>query len=223
MRLALAALLAAAAAIPLVSGAGTLRLLATACVLAAAVAGCRLLLRRTGMMPLGQGAFFALGMYTPAVVLTATPYGLPWALGWAVALGAVVPLAIGAACARLGDTAFSLVVLAAALVVALVPLGGLALPYEKLPDVLVGEVHARFRYWPALAVLALGLAAPAWRPRGRLAAFVAASFLATLAGAVYVLVAGEASPGVTGLPFSLALVVVALLAGAGEKAGESGG
>ncbi|MFI6325952.1 hypothetical protein ACIBG8_51135 [Nonomuraea sp. NPDC050556] len=222
MRSALAAL-AVAAALPLVSGAGTLRLLSVACVVAAAVMSCHLLLRRTGMMPVGQGAFVALGMYAPAVVLTATSYGLPWALGWAVALGLVVPLAIGAACLRLGDTTFSLVVLAVAVVVALVPLGAVALPYEKLPDVLVGEVHARFRYWPALAVLAAAVAATAWKPRGRLAAFVAASFLATLAGTAYALAVGGASPGVAGLPFTLSLAVVALLAGAGRQAGESGG
>lgn len=119
---------------------------------------------------------------------------------------------------------------------------GLALDYDRLPAVLVGVANTRWLYWLALALLVVVAAAVWWstgsvtgrvwqaiRENGRrvemlglrpyafkLAAFVTGSFLATLCGIVYVLLVGGANPSVTTAEFTLAILVMVVLGGAGS-------
>lgn len=118
---------------------------------------------------------------------------------------------------------------------------GTAMAFAGLPTALVGVFNTRHVYWVALAftvvvyvlarylvgsrtghvwqaireneqrVRVLGLA-----PYGfKLVAFVLASLIATMAGTVYVLLVGGASPGVTAATFTLTLLVMVVLGGAG--------
>lgn len=119
---------------------------------------------------------------------------------------------------------------------------GKAVPYEQVPAALAGVVNTRNLYWLALALLVLVYAVcrvAVSSPTGRvwqgirenerrvevlglnpthykLAVFVLASFLATLCGVVYVLVTGGAHPTVTTSTFTLTLLVMVVLGGAGR-------
>ena len=118
---------------------------------------------------------------------------------------------------------------------------GRAIAYDRLPEALVGVFNTRNVYWLTLAfavvvyllarflvrsrtghvwqaireneprVQVLGLA-----PYGfKLLAFVLSSMIATMAGTVYVLLVGGANPGVTAATFTLTLLVMVVLGGAG--------
>ena len=118
---------------------------------------------------------------------------------------------------------------------------GRAISYDRLPDALVGVFNTRNVYWVALAfavvvyllarflvrsrtghvwqaireneprVQVLGLA-----PYGfKLLAFVLSSMIATMAGTVYALLIGGANPGITAATFTLTLLVMVVLGGAG--------
>ena len=119
---------------------------------------------------------------------------------------------------------------------------GKALPFDHVPAALTGVLNTRNVYWVALVLLvvvyAVSRVATA-SPTGRvwqgirenerrvevlglnptwykLAVFVLASFLATVCGVVYVLVVGGASPTVTTATFTLTLLVMVVLGGAGR-------
>ena len=123
---------------------------------------------------------------------------------------------------------------------------GLGLNSDALPDFLVGVVNAKNLYWLALAYVALVFLLVRWavssspghvwqairenerrveviglRPFGfKLIAFVLASFLATLGGVVWLLVLGTgASPQVTTANFTLTLLVMVVIGGAGTRYG----
>lgn len=118
---------------------------------------------------------------------------------------------------------------------------GRSIAFDRLPEALVGVFNTRNVYWVALAftvvvylvarflvrsrtghvwqaireneprVQVLGLA-----PYGfKLLAFVLSSMIATLAGSVYVLLVGGANPGITAATFTLTLLVMVVLGGAG--------
>jgi branched-chain amino acid transport system permease protein len=122
---------------------------------------------------------------------------------------------------------------------------GLGLNFDPLPDALVGVLNTKNLYWLALGYAAvvfvvvrfavasspghvwqairenqrrvevLGL-----RPHGfKLIAFVLASFLATAGGVVYLLLIGGATPEVTTANFTLSLLVMVVLGGAGTRYG----
>jgi branched-chain amino acid transport system permease protein len=122
---------------------------------------------------------------------------------------------------------------------------GLSLTFEQVPVSLVGVVNTRNLYWIALALLVVVYAvvtastrsAPGrvWqairenerrvqvlglRPYSfKLLAFVVASVLAALCGIVYVLLVGGAHPGVITPEFTLSLLVMVVLGGAGSRWG----
>jgi branched-chain amino acid transport system permease protein len=119
---------------------------------------------------------------------------------------------------------------------------GKALPFDHVPAALTGVLNTRNVYWVALVLLVvvyavsrLATASPTGRVwQGirenerrvevlglnptwyKLAVFVLASFLATVCGVVYVLVVGGASPTVTTSTFTLTLLVMVVLGGAGR-------
>ena len=122
---------------------------------------------------------------------------------------------------------------------------GRTLNRHALPDLLVGVANAPYRYWLALGFLALawvavsllvasraGHAMAAVREneqraaviglgtyRVRLLALVAGSFLGALGGVVHALVLGGSSPHLTTSEFTLSLLVMVVLGGAGSRWG----
>ncbi|BCY08229.1 branched-chain amino acid ABC transporter permease [Actinoplanes sp. L3-i22] len=126
---------------------------------------------------------------------------------------------------------------------------GLPMRTGSLPDALVGVTNTVNLYWLALAVLVVVVLvvhavdrAPLGRTliglrdderriavvglspyRVKLVAFVLAGALAALGGVVYALVVGGASPHVASSDFTLALIVMAVLGGAGTRWGALAG
>jgi branched-chain amino acid transport system permease protein len=123
---------------------------------------------------------------------------------------------------------------------------GLGLNFAALPDFFVGVLNAKYLYWLALGYAALVFlvvrlavgSSPGHvlqaireneqrveviglRPFGfKLIAFVLASFLATLGGIVWLIVLGTgASPQVTTASFTLTLLVMVVIGGAGTRYG----
>jgi branched-chain amino acid transport system permease protein len=122
---------------------------------------------------------------------------------------------------------------------------GLGLNVDPLPDAFVGVLNTKNLYWLALAYLAAVCAIVWWavasspgrvwqairenerrveviglRPFPfKLAAFVLSSFLATCGGVVYLLLIGGATPEVTTPSFTLTLLIMVVIGGAGTKWG----
>lgn len=122
---------------------------------------------------------------------------------------------------------------------------GRPLDRDALPDVLVGVTNAPYRYWLALAFVVVawllvtllvrsraGHAMAAVREnerraavlglgtyRVKLMAIVAGSFLGALGGVVHALVLGGSNPHLTTSEFTLALLVMVVLGGAGSRWG----
>lgn len=262
-----AALVAVAAAVPFLpvhipvvfggtlDSPGVLHLLSLMCVMGAVAMTYDLLFGFTGLLSFGHGLYFALGMYTTAVMLDTADAGLGAALAAVAVLGLVVPLVLGAVCLRVSGIAFAMVTLAfgqaGAIFVVRDPFDvtggelGLALAYRNLPDPLVGVFNAPYRYWLALGLLVLVAATLRWALASRpgrvwqavrdneqrvavlglrpytfkLLGFVLASFLASLAGAVYAVLVGGAHAQVTQPTFTLTLLVMVVLGGTGRPYG----
>jgi branched-chain amino acid transport system permease protein len=124
---------------------------------------------------------------------------------------------------------------------------GLGLDVSKLPDGLVGIVNTANLYWIALAYAVITFALCWWAVGSRpgrvwqairenekrvevmglrpytfkLLAFTAGGFLATVGGVVYLLLIGGATPGVTTAGFSLTLLLMVVLGGAGTLWGPA--
>lgn len=122
---------------------------------------------------------------------------------------------------------------------------GLALDRSLVPDALVGVLNTVNLYWLALGYLVVVYLAAWWavdsrpgrvwqaireneprvevlglRPSGfKLMVFVLASFLATLGGIVYLLLIGGSTPRATTADFTLTLLVMVVLGGAGSRWG----
>lgn len=234
---------------------GVLHLLSLMCVMGAVAMTYDLLFGFTGLLSFGHGLYVALGMYTTAVVLSATDLGLGAAVLVVLVLGLVVPLTLGAVCLRVSGIAFAMVTLAFAQAGSIFVLRdpfditggelGLVLDFAKLPDRLVGVFNAQYRYWLALALLLVVVAVVRWSLNSRpgrvwqairdneqrvavlglrpytfkLMVFVLASFLATVAGAVYAVIVGGAHAEVTKATFTLGLLVMVVLGGTGRPYG----
>ena len=122
---------------------------------------------------------------------------------------------------------------------------GIGLDFEHIPDFFVGVLNTKYLYWLALgyavvvfvvARVAVGSSAGhVWRAIRenerrveviglhpspfKLAVFVLASFLATAGGIVWLLLIGGATPEVTTANFTLSLLVMVVLGGAGTRYG----
>jgi branched-chain amino acid transport system permease protein len=123
---------------------------------------------------------------------------------------------------------------------------GLGLNFESIPDFFVGVLNTKYLYWLALGYAAFVFVVVRWavnsspghvlqaireneqrveviglQPfRFKLLAFVLASFLATVGGVVWLLVLGTgASPQVTTASFTLTLLVMVVIGGAGTRYG----
>ncbi len=122
---------------------------------------------------------------------------------------------------------------------------GLGLDYHKLPEGLVGIFNTKHLYWVALGYAAVVFVVVRWAVGSspgrvwqairenelrvsvlglhphpyKLVAFVLSSFLATAGGVVWLLLIGGASPEVTTANFTLALLVMVVIGGAGTTWG----
>jgi branched-chain amino acid transport system permease protein len=122
---------------------------------------------------------------------------------------------------------------------------GVVVNYEKLPEAFVGVINSDNLYWLALAYVAVVFVVVNWvvdsspgrvlqairenerrvevlglQPfRFKLFAFVLASFLATAGGVVYALVVQTATPSVTTPAFTLGLLLMVVIGGAGTRWG----
>ncbi len=122
---------------------------------------------------------------------------------------------------------------------------GRSLNRSTMPDLLVGVTNAPYRYWTALAFVVVAWVAVSWLARSRaghsmaavreneprasvlgldayrakLLAVVVASFLGGLGGVVHALVLGGSSPHLTTSEFTLSLLVMVVLGGAGSRWG----
>jgi branched-chain amino acid transport system permease protein len=122
---------------------------------------------------------------------------------------------------------------------------GLGVDYHKLPDAFVGIFNTKNLYWLALGYLAAVFFIVRWsvesspgriwqairenelrvevlglRPRAyKLMSFVLGSFLATIGGIVYLLLLNSSSPGVTAPSFTLSLLLMVVIGGAGSRWG----
>jgi branched-chain amino acid transport system permease protein len=126
---------------------------------------------------------------------------------------------------------------------------GLGLSVDRLPAGLVGVLNTKHLYWVALGLLVVTYAITWWvttsapgrvweairenerrvevlglRPYAfKLLSFVIASFLATAGGVVYLLLLAGATPSVTSADFTLGLLVMVVLGGAGTRWGPAVG
>ena len=123
---------------------------------------------------------------------------------------------------------------------------GLGLNFEAIPDMFVGVLNTKNLYWLALGYAAVVFLVVRWavnsspghvwqairenerrveviglQPlRFKLLAFVLASFLATMGGVIWLVVLGTgASPQVTTASFTLTLLVMVVIGGAGTRYG----
>ena len=122
---------------------------------------------------------------------------------------------------------------------------GLGTDYTKLPEAFVGIFNTKNLYWLALGYAAVVFVVVQWavssspghiwqairenelrvevlglRPYTyKLMSFVLASFLATAGGVVYLLLLGGATTDVTGANFTLTLLVMVVIGGAGSRWG----
>jgi branched-chain amino acid transport system permease protein len=122
---------------------------------------------------------------------------------------------------------------------------GLGADYTKLPEGLVGIFNTKHLYWVALGFAAVVFAVVQWAVHSspghvwqairenelrvevlglrpyvyKLMSFVLASFLATAGGVVYLLLLGGATPEVTSPNFTLTLLVMVVIGGAGTRWG----
>jgi branched-chain amino acid transport system permease protein len=122
---------------------------------------------------------------------------------------------------------------------------GFGTDYHKLPDGLVGIFNTKHLYWVALGYAAIVFAVVRWAVASspghvweairenelrvevlglrpylyKLMSFVLASFLATAGGVVYLLLIGGATTDVTTANFTLSLLVMVVIGGAGTRWG----
>jgi branched-chain amino acid transport system permease protein len=239
----------------LVNGPGSMQLLALCLVFGGIALSYDVLFGRTGLLSFGHALFVAAGSYTTAIALRHLELGLGAAVGLALAVGVVLPLVVGAVALRVTGIAFAMVTLAFAQAGAILVLRnpggltggeeGLPLLRDRVPDLLTGVVNAPYRYWLALAYLAICWTVVTWVARSRaghawaavreneerlgvlgvstyrakLLAVLVGCFLGTLGGVVHLLVVGGATPHVATTEFTLALLVMVVLGGAGSRWG----
>jgi branched-chain amino acid transport system permease protein len=122
---------------------------------------------------------------------------------------------------------------------------GVPVNVDKLPEGLIGVFNTKHLYWVALAYLVMVFVIVNWAVdsspgrvwqaireneqrvevlglhpfRYKLMVFVLASFLATAGGVVYVLLIGSATPAVTTPAFTLSLLLMVVIGGAGTRWG----
>ncbi|HEX8972701.1 branched-chain amino acid ABC transporter permease [Oryzihumus sp.] len=238
-----------------VNGPGSMQLLALCLVMAGIALSYDVVFGRAGLLSFGHALFVATGSYVTAIAMRT--WGLPLALAGLVALlvGLVLVLVVGSIALRVNGIAFAMVTLAFAQAASILVLRdpgsvtggeeGLPLDRATTPSLFTGVANAPYRYWLALAFLALAWAVVAWLSqsraghlwaavrenplragvlgvstyRARLQALVVGSVLGTVGGVVHLVVLGGATAHLTTTEFTLSLLVMVVLGGAGSRWG----
>ncbi len=183
-----------------VNGPGSMQLPALCLVFGGIALSYDVLFGRTGLLSFGHALFVAAGSYGTALSLAHLDVGL----------GVAVLLTLGAGLVLRNPSGLT---------------GGeegLPLVRDAVPDLITGVVNAPYRYWLALAyreneerVAVLGVSTY----RAKLLAVVVGGFLGTLGGIAHLLVVGGAGPTITTADFTLGLLVMVVLGGAGSRWG----
>lgn len=231
---------------------GVLNMLALMLVFGAFAITYDLLFGYTGLLSFGHALYFAIGAYGTAVIMSTFRFGLGGAVAIVLVAGIIAPIVIGLVCLRVKGIAFAMVTLAfaqaGAIFIGRDPFNvtggdlGISVPFELLPEPLVGVANTRNLYWLTLALVVVvyliariattSRAGRVWQAireneqrvevlglnptRYKLVVFVLASFLATVCGVVYALVVGAAHTGVMHATFTMTLLVMVVLGGAGR-------
>ena len=150
---------------------GTLQVLGLMLVFGGVALSYDLLFGFTGLLSFGHALPFAVGVYFFGVGLSKWDWGFWQAIFATLAIGLLLPVALGAVALRVGGIAFAMVTLAFAqagtVLVHKNPDNltggeeGLALAYESLPQQFVGVFNTKNLYWLALGYLA-AVAIIAW-------------------------------------------------------------
>jgi branched-chain amino acid transport system permease protein len=212
-------------------------------------ASLHLLMAVGGMVSFGHAAYFGLGAYGAAVLLTLAGLPMPAAFVLAPAVAALAACAFGYFCVRLSSIYFAMLTLAFAQIVYAV--------VHQWDDVTGGDngmlgvwpapwlaAPGRYYYWALAAALVgllllrtvtaspFGLTLRAVRDHARRAeavgvniralqwtAFVVAGFVAGLGGAIFAFLKGSVFPVYTETPMSVQPLVMVLLGGLGSFSG----
>jgi len=156
---------------------GTMQLLALCLTFAGVAVAYNLVFGYTGLLSFGHALYFATGVYATDIAMTRWHWAPAAAVGLALALGALLPLGLGAVALRVGGIAFAMVTLAFAQAGSILVYKnpgritggdeGLGLDVSRLPDFLVGVRNTPNLYWFALAYLVLVLAISWWAVSSR--------------------------------------------------------
>ncbi len=239
------------------SSPGSLNLLGLCLLFAALALTYDLLFGFTGLLSFGHALFFAIGTYTAEIGMQHLGLTLVPATIFALLIGLVCSLVVGAISLRVGGIAFAMVTLAFAqagsIIVNQNPGGltggelGESLSFDQVPDFFLGVVNTKNLYWLALGLLVVVYAIVAFATRSapgriwvairenelrvqilglrpysfKLMAFALASVLAAGCGVVYLLFVGGANPSITTPDFTLSLLVMVVLGGAGCRWGAA--
>ncbi|WP_370615328.1 branched-chain amino acid ABC transporter permease [Mumia sp. Pv 4-285] len=229
---------------------GSLQVLALVLVTAALAVSFDLVFGYTGLISFGHALFFTLGGYGFVMVLVHTDLGFGPAVLIGLGAATLGGLLVNSVALRVAALSFAMVTLAFAEVVA-IGIGrnywgtggeeGLAIPYEKMPEQLIGVLNTKNIYWLALATLVVVIAVALWATSTRLGKMWQAirendlrvnvmgintylykligttlsALLAGICGIAYVIVLGSAVPHMSGLMFSLSLIVMVVIGGRG--------
>lgn len=266
-RLGTLALVAVLAVLPLVdlptggvlpgtlASSGSLQVLALCLVFGSLALSYDVLFGHTGLLSFGHALFFASGVYGAAVTMRLLSLPLVPAAVITLAGTAVLALAVGAVSLRVSKIAFAMVTLAFAqagfIIITLDPgeaTGGelgLSLPFDQVPQPLLGVANTQNLYWLALALLVCTYACVTWLTRSlpgrvweaireneqrvrvlglrpyvfKLMSFVVASVLGCIAGIVYLLLVAGAHTSIASAEFTLSLLVMVVLGGSGTRWG----
>jgi len=230
---------------------GSLQVLAVVLVTAALAVSFDIVFGYTGLNSFGHALFFTLGGYGFALTLVHTDAGFWTALLVGVAAAAVGGIIVNGVALRVVGLSFSMVTIAFAEIAA-IGIGrnywgtggeeGLAIPFRKLPEQLIGVANTRNLYWLALATFVVVIAVSLWATSTRLGQLwkairenelrvnvmgvntylvklIAASLSAALAGVcgiAYVIVLGGGVPHMAGIMMSLSLIVMVVIGGRGR-------
>ena len=158
------AIAAALAVLPFVlTGAGTLQLLAFGMLFASLAVTYDLLLGFTGLLSFGHAAYFGSAVYITGIALSEWHWGLLPAALLAISVVTAFAVVSGAVALRVSGVAFAMVTLALAqggmVLVSNNPKGlthgmdGFGVAIEHLPEMFLGVANTRNIYWLTLALL----------------------------------------------------------------------
>lgn len=147
------------------SGAGTLQILAFGLIFASLAITYDLLLGFTGLLSFGHAAYFGTSVYVCGIALTKWDWSLLHAGVVAIIATTVVGILTGAIALRVGGVAFAMVTLALAqggvVIVQKNPGGltngqdGFGVKIDRIPEMFIGVVNTQNLYWLSLALLVL--------------------------------------------------------------------